>query len=105
MPIRAASVRADEDETDHYEDILGTYLVKLSAQKMGEKESEEAAELLKSKLMKLNSTHIEFVFDSISKNTTEIRNIKKYLLAVLFNAPSTIDHYYAAQVNHDLYGS
>ena len=63
------------------------------------------AELVKSKLMKLNSSHMEFVFDCISKNTTEIRNIKKYLLAALFNAPATIDSYYASLVNHDLYGS
>ena len=60
------------------------------------------AELVKSKLMKLNSAHIEFVFDCISKNTTEIRNIKKYLLAVLFNAPSTINGYYTALVAHDM---
>ena len=59
-------------------------------------------ELVKSKLMKLNSSHIEFVFDCISKNTTEIRNIKKYLLAVLFNAPSTINGYYTALVAHDM---
>ena len=59
---------------------------------------EYPAELVKSKLMKLNSSHIEFVFDCISKNTTEIRNIKKYLLAVLFNAPSTINGYYTALV-------
>ena len=57
------------------------------------------AELVKSKLMKLNSSHMEFVFDCISKNTTEIRNIKKYLLAVLFNAPSTINGYYTALVS------
>ena len=60
------------------------------------------ADLVKSKLMKLNSSHIEFVFDCISKNTTEIRNIKKYLLAVLFNAPSTINGYYTALVAHDM---
>ena len=60
------------------------------------------AELVKSKLMKLNSSHMEFVFDCISKNTTEIRKIKKYLLAVLFNAPSTINGYYTALVAHDM---
>ena len=60
------------------------------------------AELVKAKLMKLNSSHIEFVFDCISKNTTEIRNIKKYLLAALFNAPSTINGYYTALVAHDM---
>ncbi|MCJ0405283.1 helix-turn-helix domain-containing protein [Clostridioides difficile] len=60
------------------------------------------AELVKAKLMKLNSSHIEFVFDCISKNTTEIRNIKKYLLAALFNAPSTINGYYTALVARDM---
>ena len=60
------------------------------------------AELVKAKLMKLNSTHFEFVMDCLKKNTTEIRNIKKYLLAVLFNAPSTIDSYYTALVAHDM---
>lgn len=58
--------------------------------------------LVKSKLMNLDSSHIEFVFDRISKNTTEIRNIKKYLLAVLFNVPSTINGYYTALVVHDM---
>ncbi len=45
------------------------------------------AELVKAKLMKLDSGHIEFVFDCLKENTTKIRNFKKYLLAVLFNAP------------------
>jgi hypothetical protein len=60
------------------------------------------AELVKSKFLKLNSLHLEFVLDCLRKNVTEIRNIKKYLLAVLFNAPSTIDSYYTALVAHDM---
>ena len=60
------------------------------------------AELVKSKFLKLNSSHIEFVMDCLKKNTTEIRNIKKYMLAVLFNAPSTMDSYYTALVAHDM---
>lgn len=60
------------------------------------------AELVKAKLLKLDSGHIEFVFDCLRENTTKIRNIKKYLLAVLFNAPSTIDSYYTALVAHDM---
>ena len=51
------------------------------------------AELVKAKFMKLNSSHIEFVFDCMKENTTKIRNIKQYLKAVLFNAPNTIDSY------------
>ena len=62
------------------------------------------AELVKAKFMKLNSNHIEFVFDCMKENTTKIRNIKQYLKAVLFNAPNTIDSYYTALVNHDMYG-
>lgn len=62
------------------------------------------AAVVKSKLLKLNAEHIEYVIDCMKSNTTEVRNIKKYLLAALFNAPSTMDSYYTARVNHDLYG-
>ena len=62
------------------------------------------AELVKSKFLKIDSEHIEYVLDSLRKNTSDVRNIKKYMLAVLFNAPSTIDSYYSALVNHDMYG-
>ena len=60
------------------------------------------AELVKAKFMKLNSSHIEFVFDCMKENTTKIRNIKQYLKAALFNAPNTIDSYYTALVAHDM---
>lgn len=60
------------------------------------------AQLVKAKLLKLNSEHIEFAIDCLKQNTTRIRNIKKYLLAVLFNAPSTMDSYYTALVAHNL---
>ena len=60
------------------------------------------AELVKAKFMKLNSSHIEFVMDCMRENTSKIRNIKQYLRAVLFNAPSTIDSYYTALVAHDM---
>ena len=63
------------------------------------------AEVVKSRFLKLNSSHIEYVLDRMRENTTYVRNIKKYLLAALYNAPATIDSYYAALVNHDLYGS
>ena len=61
------------------------------------------ARLVKDKMLKITSSHIEYVFDCLDKNTTYVRNIKRYLLATLFNAPSTIDSYSAALVNHDLY--
>jgi hypothetical protein len=62
------------------------------------------ASLVKERLQRIDSTHIEYVFECLDKNTTFIRNIKKYLLKTLFNAPSTIDSYYTALVKHDLYG-
>ena len=63
------------------------------------------AEVVKSRFLKLISSHIEYVLDRMRENTTYVRNIKKYLLAALYNAPATIDSYYASLVNHDLYGS
>ncbi|MDD3228295.1 MAG: DUF6017 domain-containing protein [Oscillospiraceae bacterium] len=60
--------------------------------------------LVRDKLLKITPSHIEYVFDCLDRNTTYVRNIKKYILAALFNAPSTIDSYYSALVNHDLYG-
>ncbi|MFR0845720.1 MAG: DUF6017 domain-containing protein [Oscillospiraceae bacterium] len=60
------------------------------------------AELVKAKMMKLDSEHIRFVLDCLNRNTTEIRNIKQYLRAALFNAPSTIGNYYSSLVAHDM---
>jgi len=62
------------------------------------------AEVVKSRLLKLDSEHIRFVFDCLKENTTKIRNIRQYLLATLYNAPATIGSYYSALVNHDMYG-
>ena len=57
--------------------------------------------VVKSKFLKLNSSHIEYVIDCFKANTTKVHNIKKYLLATLFNAPTTMSGYYQAEVNHD----
>lgn len=58
--------------------------------------------LVKSKFLKLNYSHVEYVINCLGKNTTKVRNIKSYLLASLFNAGSTISSYYRAEVNHDM---
>ncbi len=63
------------------------------------------AEVMKPRFMKLDSSHIEYVLSSMQENTSYVRNIKKYLLAALYNTPSTINSYYSALVNHDMYGS
>ena len=58
--------------------------------------------VVKGRFMKLNMEHIRYVMDCVQKNTTKVRSIKQYLLAVLYNAPSTMDGYYRAEVNHDM---
>lgn len=60
-------------------------------------------EVVRSRFLKLDSSHIEFVMECLHNNTTEVRNMKQYLLTVLFNAPTTISNHYTAQVNHDMY--
>lgn len=62
-------------------------------------------EVVRSRFLKLNMEHILFVMDCLNNNTTQVRNIKQYLLTVLFNAFTTMSNQYRAQVNHDLYGS
>ena len=63
------------------------------------------AEVVKSRFLKLTASHIEYILERMRENTTYVRNIKKYLLAALYNAPVTIDSYYTSLVSHDLYGS
>jgi len=67
--------------------------------------SEFPREVVRSRLFKLNCEHIEYVVDCMKENTTDVRNIRSYLLTALYNAPATIDNHYRAKVNHDLYGN
>jgi len=62
------------------------------------------AAVVRTRLLKLNATHIDYVFECLQRNTTKIYNIKSYLLTALYNAPLTIGSYYTAEVNHDLRG-
>ena len=62
-------------------------------------------DVVKSRFMKLNSGHIQYVLDCLRENTTDVHNIKQYLLAALYNASTTISSYYQAKVNYDFYGN
>ena len=62
-------------------------------------------DVVKSRFMKLNSGHIQYVLECLKKNTTDVHNIKQYLLAALYNASATISSYYQARVNYDFYGN
>ena len=61
-------------------------------------------ELVKSKFLKLRSSHLEYVMGCMKDTTTKISNIKAYMVTALYNAPSTINHYYQQEVQHDMYG-
>ena len=60
------------------------------------------AEVVRSRFMKLNADHIKFVLKCLAENSSPIRNMKQYLLASLYNAPTTMQLYYQNQANHDL---
>ena len=60
-------------------------------------------EIVRSRFLKLDSSHIEFVMDCLQKNTTQVRNMKQYLLAVLFNAPTTMNNHFTSLVNYDMH--
>lgn len=64
--------------------------------------NEIPTEVVKSKLLKLNMGHFQYILDSMQKNTTKITNIRKYMLTVLYNAATTIESYYISKVNHEM---
>lgn len=61
-------------------------------------------ELVKAKFLKLNSSHLQYVIDSMQNTTTKIGNIRAYMVTALYNAPNTMNHYYQQEVQHDMYG-
>ncbi len=65
---------------------------------------EKPHDVVKSRLLKLNSSHIEYVLAALKKNTSDVRNIRSYLITALYNAPVTMSSFYRAEVNHDMFG-
>lgn len=61
-------------------------------------------ELVKSRFLKLNSSHIAYVMGRMKETTTKITNVRAYLITALYNAPTTMNHYYQQEVQHDMYG-
>lgn len=62
-------------------------------------------EVVKSRMLKLDSSHIEYIFYTMSQNTKKVKNIKAYMKTVIYNSILTIGNFYSAEVNHDLYGT
>ena len=61
-------------------------------------------ELVKSRFLKLNSSHVGYVMGCMKNTVTKVTNIRAYLITALYNAPSTMSHYYQQEVQHDMYG-
>ena len=97
--IATPSNRAQLDE--FVEIMLEVALSRTPTMKIG-RDAEYPTAFVQQRFNQLTSIHIEKVMDGIRENTTQVRNARAYLLAALFNAPSTTDNHYTMQVNHDL---
>ena len=99
--VLASDPHVDREQLDEIVDLVQETVCSTRSQ-IRVAGNDYPAEVVRSKLLKLNSEHIRFVMDCLKQNTTRIRNIRQYLLTVLFNAPSTMNSYYTALVAHDM---
>ena len=99
--VLASDPHVDREQLDEIVDLLQETVCSTRS-RIRVAGNDYPAEIVRSKLLKLNSEHIRFVMDCLKQNTTRIRNIRQYLLAMLFNAPSTMNSYYTALVAHDM---
>ena len=83
-----------------YDLVLETILCRKST--IWISKNEYPVNLVKSKFLKLNHMHLEYVMGCMKDNTTKVRNIKNYLLSALFNAPTTMGSYYQSEYRHDV---
>ena len=98
--VLASDPHVDREQLDEIVDLLQETVCSTRS-RIRVAGNDYPAEVVRSKLLKLNSEHIRFVMDCLKQNTTRIRNIRQYLLTALFNAPSTMNSYYTALVAHD----
>lgn len=101
--LAAGSSVGDKEYVDEIVELL-TETVSIERDTVCIAGAEYPFQMVKGKLLKLSYEHIQYVLECLHKNTTKVRNIRAYLLACLFNALSTINSYYRAEVNHDMYG-
>lgn len=99
--VLASDPHVDREQLDEIVDLVQETVCSTRSQ-IRVAGNDYPTEVVRSKLLKLNSEHIRFVTDCLKQNTTRIRNIRQYLLTVLFNAPSTMNSYYTALVAHDM---
>ena len=98
------------ESNPYYVDLLDEMLELMTEVCSSEKDTirvggeDRPIQIVKSRFMKLDQEHLQFALNCFLENTTKVRNIRQYLLTILFNAPVTIGSYYSALVRHDMYG-
>ena len=102
--VLASDPRVDHEQLDEITDLVQETVCSTRS-RIRVAGNDYPAEVVRAKLLKLNGEHIRFVMDCLKQNTTRIRNIRQYLLTVLFNAASTMNSYYTALVAHDMAGA
>ena len=97
-------LRACPDEEDTIHQIVNLLVDTCSSKRrmLRVAGDDKPAEVVRSRFMKLNADHIRFVLKCLAESTAPVRNMKQYLLAALYNAPTTMQFYYQNQTNHDL---
>jgi len=101
---RIVSPATREQINEFVEIMLEVALTRSPTIRIG-REAEYPAALVQQRFERLTATHIGKILDGIQENTSRVRNARNYLLAALFNAPSSTDNHYTMLVNHDLYHS
>lgn len=102
--ILAADPQVDREQLDEITEIvLDTICTSRKTVRISS--DDFPAEVVKSRFLKLNASHIQYVMSCMKENTTRIRNIKKYLQSALYNSTFTIGNYYSARVQHDMSGN
>ena len=99
--ILAADPQLDREQLDEITEII-LDTVCTSRKTVRISSDDFPAEVVKSRFLKLNASHIQYVMSCMKENTTRVRNIKKYLQSALYNATFTIGNYYSARVQHDM---
>lgn len=102
--IDYALIAQDETERSQIDEIVENMLEMLccTAPVIKISGNEISTNIVRNRLLKIDSSHIEYILLCLKHNTTKVRNIKAYLRAVIYNAPSTMDNYYNAEVNNAL---
>lgn len=107
-PIYPTELQEEEQYRRYFKEALELEILELLVETVTSRKrflricgEEKPREVVKSRLMKLDSSHIQYILECLKENSTQIRNIKQYLLATLYNAPVTVDSYYSAQVRRE----